>query len=75
MCCCASLTHQQICEYIPKRYLEATYGILLPKPKVEEGEDPDRLPTAYELMTAYSCELNCFFFTAKILLQSCNSRN
>ncbi|XP_023559930.1 large subunit GTPase 1 homolog isoform X2 [Octodon degus] len=36
---------------IPRRVLEATYGISIPKPR--EDEDPHRPPTSEELLTAY----------------------
>ncbi|XP_066296342.1 large subunit GTPase 1 homolog [Branchiostoma lanceolatum] len=40
-----------VCRHIPRRVLERTYGVNLPAPA--EGEDPDRLPTARELLNAY----------------------
>ncbi|XP_005383243.2 PREDICTED: large subunit GTPase 1 homolog [Chinchilla lanigera] len=40
-----------VCQNIPRRVLEATYGISLTKPR--EDEDPHRPPTAEELLTAY----------------------
>lgn len=45
---------------IPKRVIEDKYGIMLPKPL--EGEDPDRAPTAEELLNAYA--YNRGFMTA-----------
>ncbi len=48
------LTIFHVCKHIPKTVLEATYGILLPKPA--EGEDPNRPPTAHELLSAYGCK-------------------
>lgn len=39
-----------------REVLEANYGILLPKPSVEDGEDPQRPPTPYELLGAYGCK-------------------
>lgn len=36
---------------IPRHVLQAQYGIMIPKPI--EGEDPDRVPTAEELLNAY----------------------
>ncbi|XP_055263453.1 large subunit GTPase 1 homolog [Moschus berezovskii] len=38
---------------IPRHVLEATYGIDIIKPR--EDEDPQRPPTAEELLTAYGC--------------------
>uniref|UniRef100_A0A914WU47 Large subunit GTPase 1 homolog n=1 Tax=Plectus sambesii TaxID=2011161 RepID=A0A914WU47_9BILA len=35
---------------VPRHYLEHAYGVMLPKPA--EHESPDRIPTAYELLTA-----------------------
>ncbi|XP_063080356.1 large subunit GTPase 1 homolog isoform X4 [Cavia porcellus] len=40
-----------VCQNIPRRVLEATYGISLTKPR--EDEDPHRPPTSEELLTAY----------------------
>ncbi|XP_057594986.1 large subunit GTPase 1 homolog isoform X5 [Hippopotamus amphibius kiboko] len=40
-----------ICQHIPRHVLEATYGIDIVKPR--EDEDPQRPPTAEELLTAY----------------------
>ncbi|KAJ8939176.1 hypothetical protein NQ318_017073 [Aromia moschata] len=45
---------------IPRRVLESKYGIMLPAPM--EGEDPDRPPTAEELLNAYA--YNRGFMTA-----------
>ncbi|XP_061049232.1 large subunit GTPase 1 homolog [Eubalaena glacialis] len=42
-----------ICQNIPRRVLEATYGIDIIKPR--EDEDPQRPPTSEELLTAYGC--------------------
>ena len=42
-------------ERIPRPLLESTYGIRLAKPR--EGEDPDRVPYAHEVLEAYGCEL------------------
>lgn len=39
---------------IPKHVIEDKYGIMLPSPL--EGEDPDRSPTAEELLNAYACK-------------------
>ncbi|KAG0409833.1 hypothetical protein HPB47_013043 [Ixodes persulcatus] len=36
---------------IPRHVLEATYGIMIPRP--HETEDPDRAPTSEELLNAY----------------------
>lgn len=36
---------------MPRHVLQAQYGIMIPKPM--EGEDPDRVPTAEELLNAY----------------------
>ncbi|NXI44104.1 LSG1 GTPase, partial [Galbula dea] len=44
-----SLTY--VCQHIPRNILEATYGINIIRPR--EDEDPDRNPTAEELLTAY----------------------
>ncbi|NWZ32428.1 LSG1 GTPase, partial [Asarcornis scutulata] len=38
-------------QHIPRNILEATYGISIIRPR--EDEDPDRKPTAEELLTAY----------------------
>lgn len=46
-----------VCERIPKTVLEAVYGINLPVPG--EAEDPNRPPTAGELLSSYGCEI-CF---------------
>ncbi|XP_004834811.1 large subunit GTPase 1 homolog [Heterocephalus glaber] len=40
-----------VCQNIPRRVLEATYGISIIKPR--EDEDPYRPPTSEELLTAY----------------------
>ncbi|KAM9582684.1 large subunit GTPase 1 homolog [Trichechus inunguis] len=40
-----------VCQNIPRRVLEATYGITIIKPR--EDEDPHRPPTSEELLTAY----------------------
>ncbi|XP_069121992.1 large subunit GTPase 1 homolog [Argopecten irradians] len=40
-----------ICQLIPKPVLEETYSINLPEPA--EGEDPNRCPTAGELLNVY----------------------
>ncbi|NXI78840.1 LSG1 GTPase, partial [Rhipidura dahli] len=40
-----------VCQHIPRNILEATYGINIIRPR--EDEDPDRRPTAEELLTAY----------------------
>ncbi|XP_014801537.1 PREDICTED: large subunit GTPase 1 homolog isoform X2 [Calidris pugnax] len=40
-----------VCQHIPGNILEATYGINIIRPR--EDEDPDRAPTAEELLTAY----------------------
>ena len=40
---------------MPREILEATYGIILPQPN--EGEDPNRPPTALELLTAYASKI------------------
>ncbi|NXU73100.1 LSG1 GTPase, partial [Oreotrochilus melanogaster] len=40
-----------VCQHIPRNILEATYGITIIRPR--EDEDPDRKPTAEELLTAY----------------------
>ncbi|XP_012874759.1 PREDICTED: large subunit GTPase 1 homolog [Dipodomys ordii] len=42
-----------VCQNIPRRVLEATYGISIIKPR--EDEDPHRPPTSEELLTAYGC--------------------
>ncbi|KAK2716726.1 hypothetical protein QYM36_007016 [Artemia franciscana] len=43
-------TNQVVC-HIPKHIFEDTYGIFLPKP--QESEDPNRKPTAEELLDSY----------------------
>ncbi|XP_060078328.1 large subunit GTPase 1 homolog [Ylistrum balloti] len=40
-----------VCQLIPKQILEETYSINLPEPA--EGEDPNRCPTAGELLNVY----------------------
>ncbi|XP_030751131.1 large subunit GTPase 1 homolog [Sitophilus oryzae] len=45
---------------IPRHVIEDKYGIMIPKPL--EGEDPDRSPTAEELLNAYA--YNRGFMTA-----------
>ncbi|XP_051482584.1 large subunit GTPase 1 homolog isoform X1 [Apus apus] len=40
-----------VCQHIPRNILETTYGINIIRPR--EDEDPDRKPTAEELLTAY----------------------
>ncbi|XP_049944761.1 large subunit GTPase 1 homolog isoform X1 [Schistocerca serialis cubense] len=40
-----------VASLIPRRVLEGTYGFLLPPPR--EGEDPDRPPSARELLDAH----------------------
>ena len=50
-----------ICQHIPRAVLETTYGILLPRPRQQDGEDPDRTPTANELLTSYACENSARF--------------
>lgn len=45
-----------VCQNIPRRVLEVTYGINIIKPR--EDEDPYRPPTSEELLTAYGCELS-----------------
>uniref|UniRef100_A0A8C8ALS6 Large subunit GTPase 1 homolog n=1 Tax=Otus sunia TaxID=257818 RepID=A0A8C8ALS6_9STRI len=40
-----------VCQHIPRNILEVTYGINIIRPR--EDEDPDRKPTAEELLTAY----------------------
>ena len=46
-------THQ-VCQNIPRATLEQVYHFRLPRPR--EGEDPDRPPTAHELLSTYGCE-------------------
>lgn len=45
-----------IASLIPRRILESTYGIFIPKPM--EGEDLSRPPTSEELLNAYGCNIN-----------------
>ncbi|GAB1300182.1 Large subunit GTPase 1 homolog [Apodemus speciosus] len=45
--------HTKHFQNIPRRVLEATYGINIIKPR--EDEDPCRPPTSEELLTAYGC--------------------
>ncbi|XP_063410165.1 large subunit GTPase 1 homolog [Mytilus trossulus] len=40
-----------VCHYIPRNIMEEMYGINLPLPG--EADDPDRDPTAYELLNTY----------------------
>uniref|UniRef100_A0A8D0HM36 Large subunit GTPase 1 homolog n=1 Tax=Sphenodon punctatus TaxID=8508 RepID=A0A8D0HM36_SPHPU len=61
MICCGILPIDQmrdhvppvslVCQRVPRRILEATYGINIIRPR--EDEDPDRQPTAEELLMAY----------------------
>ncbi|XP_031813245.1 large subunit GTPase 1 homolog [Sarcophilus harrisii] len=61
MICCGILPIDQmrdhvppislICQNIPRHVLEATYGIHIIRPR--EDEDPNRVPTSEELLTAY----------------------
>lgn len=44
-----------ICSQIPRHILEDQYSIMVTKPL--EGEDPNRAPTADELLNAYACNL------------------
>ncbi|NXC21971.1 LSG1 GTPase, partial [Corythaeola cristata] len=46
-----SFAWSYVCQHIPRNILEATYGINIIRPR--EDEDPDRKPTAEELLTAY----------------------
>ncbi|NXV15655.1 LSG1 GTPase, partial [Cepphus grylle] len=46
-----SFAWSYVCQHIPRNILEATYGINIIRPR--EDEDPDRTPTAEELLTAY----------------------
>ncbi|NXM65581.1 LSG1 GTPase, partial [Serilophus lunatus] len=46
-----SFARAYVCQHIPRNILEATYGINIIRPR--EDEDPDRKPTAEELLTAY----------------------
>jgi large subunit GTPase 1 len=43
---------QLMCERIPKKTFELLYGIILPKPA--DHEDPNRNPTAQELLQTYA---------------------
>eukprot|EP01089_Gocevia_fonbrunei_P008881 TRINITY_DN2067_c0_g1_i1.p1 TRINITY_DN2067_c0_g1~~TRINITY_DN2067_c0_g1_i1.p1 ORF type:complete len:269 (+),score=55.02 TRINITY_DN2067_c0_g1_i1:145-951(+) len=43
-----------ICNRIPRWILEKQYGIILPEPRVDDGEDPNRFPFAHELLQAYA---------------------
>ncbi len=45
------LVHQ-----IPARLFEIEYGLMLPKPSIEE-ENPNRVPTASELCATYACKI------------------
>ena len=49
--------HAQVCQRVPRSVLERVYGLSLPPPS--EGEDPHRLPTALELLSAYGCGCGC----------------
>ncbi|WAR13985.1 LSG1-like protein [Mya arenaria] len=40
-----------LCERLPRWMFASTYGIILPTPP--EGDDPDRPPTAYEVLNVY----------------------
>ncbi|RMC02111.1 hypothetical protein DUI87_21274 [Hirundo rustica rustica] len=48
---CSCFEGAYVCQHIPRNILEATYGINIIRPR--EDEDPDRKPTAEELLTAY----------------------
>lgn len=59
-----------VCQNIPRKKLEETYGIYLPVP--EEGEEKDRPPFAHELLSAYACALkapNAGTYTCSIPLR------
>jgi large subunit GTPase 1 len=43
-----------IAKHIPRHILEEKYGFILPLPR--EGEDPNRAPTADEVLNAHGCE-------------------
>lgn len=43
--------------FIPRHVLEDLYGFMLPVPM--EGEDPERAPTAEELLNAHGCTYRC----------------
>jgi large subunit GTPase 1 len=47
-----------VTQRIPRYYLEWIYGITMPLPG--EGEDPNRPPTATELLAAYASTCSCF---------------
>lgn len=51
-----------IVSVIPRRVLEKIYGIMLPRPA--EGEDPDRSPTARELLDAHGCKYTAHSFVS-----------
>ena len=57
-----------IASLIPRRILESTYGIFIPKPM--EGEELSRPPTSEELLNAYGCNIDfsflCFPFLFSI---------
>jgi len=40
-----------VCGYLPRDVLEATYSIMIPRPSADD--EPDRLPTAEEFLTAH----------------------
>ena len=41
----------KVCQLIPRQTLERTYGIIIPPPG--EAEDPNRPPSAFELLNSY----------------------
>jgi len=47
---------------IPRRVVEMVYGIRIIQPA--EGEDPNRKPTASELLSAYACEFAFLHFVS-----------
>jgi len=52
-----------VASLIPRHVFEEKYGIMIPKPR--EGEDPERPPTAEEILSAYGCEF--LFYTDRKL--------
>lgn len=57
---------------IPRHVIEDTYGIMLPPPL--EGEDPERPPTAEEILNTYGCSYYLLLIFPKTL-QNCSTQN
>jgi large subunit GTPase 1 len=54
------ISNTKVAQRIPRRVVEVVYGIRIIQPA--EGEDPNRKPTASELLSAYACLFLFIFF-------------